>query len=863
MCPTIVVARSLEHASCCLESNLETLGKLVAGRPGVVVGFWLALLAGLAVVAPAWDSVVQDGEFAFLPEDADSRVAERAFLAAFPEHQQASQIFVVVRRTTNSTGLTSADRKFVDEVLVPRLKAAVGFVENDDVADEPPPEGQGIEPAQAAPQAERLVTDIKWFKTRGIGSQLESTDNKATLVQIELKYEFLNKKNHPVVQAVEGVLEELRHETAPRPDGPGDARTASVMPGGLDLAVSGNAVFGRDTMKAAQDSAKATEFWTVILVVILLLAIYRAPLLALIPLATVALATEIARKALSVLAGWGWVDLFSGIETYTTVVVYGAGVDYCLFLIARYKEEMDSGATLHESVVLSLTRVGAALVASAGTVMCGIGMMVFAEFGKFQQAGVAITFGLAIVLLAALTFTPAMLRLIGRGAFWPRVPTERIDRDGGWLPSSSLATTLRDSDLFREMWRRICAALLKRPGTIWLTSVGIMLPFAIVGVIFFSYLSYGLLSELPDTAPSVRGSRAVQDHFPAGEIGPIQVLVRKPGLEFRRRGEPRDLVEQLTKSLSERREELGLALIRSWTAPLGVPARKEVDEGSVLVRAAREKLAYESYVSNVDKSATRLDLIPESDPFSRDSITQFNTFKQRFIDTLPEGLNGAEVYFMGVTASVADLKVVTDRDQVRIDILVLGGVFLILVILLRRPMISLYLIASVFFSYLATLGVTFAVFWAMDPAEFAGLDWKVPMFLFTILIAVGEDYNIFLMTRIDEESEKYGPVLGVTHALDRTGSIISSCGIIMAGTFGSLLAGSLMGMDQLGFALAFGVLLDTFVVRPILVPAYLILLHTGRFGRVGLWLGAKPLEESSQHVAVPPATEKDEAPAAP
>ena len=170
----------------------------------------------------------------------------------------------------------------------------------------------------------------------------------------------------------------------------------------------------------------------------------------------------------------------------------------------------------------------------------------------------------------------------------------------------------------------------------------------------------------------------------------------------------------------------------------------------------------------------------------------------------------------------------TDSDQIRIDILVLGGVFLILMVLLRRLTISLYLIVSVFFSHLVTLGMTFAVFWVMDPSGFAGLDWKVPMFLFTILIAVGEDYNIFLMTRIDEEQRLHGPVAGVISALQKTGSIISSCGIIMAGTFCSLLAGSLVGLHQLGFALAFGVLLDTFVVRPILVPSFLVLLYDGR-----------------------------------
>src|SRR5262249_20995112 len=145
----------------------------------------------------------------------------------------------------------------------------------------------------------------------------------------------------------------------------------------------------------------------------------------------------------------------------------------------------------------------------------------------------------------------------------------------------------------------------------------------------------------------------------------------------------------------------------------------------------------------------------------------------------------------------------------------------------------LYLLASVLFSYYATLGVSFIVFWLLDPVAFAGIDWKVAIFLFTILIAVGEDYNIFLLTRVREEQARPAQVVGVREPLVRTCPITSSCGAIMAGTFTSLLAGSLTEMKQLGFALAFGVLLDTFVVRPILVPAFLILLHSGRLSRRG------------------------------
>ncbi len=811
--------------------------------PAILLG-WLIALVALKLSAPNWQDVIEEGEFAFLPDEMPSLAGERQYEEAWGE-PFASNIALVVRR--ERTKLNEQDREFIVNVLKPRLVSIVeriGLPEpstqttrDDQKTASPDPD----ETSEA--NEESLDKKIKTFATTGWQKILDSSDGTATMVVINLKTEFFNARNIPLIDAVADLIErdgELHQK---------DASGKSPVPPGLELALSGSATVGRDILRAATESSKATEIWTVILVVALLLLIYRAPILAIIPLATVAVATEFSLALLTILAEHGILSLFNGIEVYVKILCYGAGVDYCLFLIARFKEELDDGIETAEAVSGSIAKVGEALVASAGTVICGIGMMIFADFGKFRQAGIAITIGLVVVLIASLTFTPAMLRLAGRWSFWPHVATRRVRSSGGWVSATGLMASLLRKNVFQVIWQKTSEVILEKPAFILTLSIALMLPFAVVAIVCFDNLSYGLLSELPPDNTSVLGAKAIQKHYPDGIAGPVTLLLHNPDMNFDEE-DGREFVNKLVESLFERNKELELADIRSVVHPFGIAIARAEEQAlngnleappklSFLEASLRRETLFKAqqhYISQAESfngSMTQIDFVSSNDPFARDSIRQFEDLKEYVKAEAHKFLSSnakLDVYGIGPTASIRDLKTVTDRDQLVVDSLVLMGIFLILVALLRQITIPVYLIVSVFFSYLVTLGATFTFFYALDPSSFTGLDWKVPTFLFTILIAVGEDYNIFLMTRIREEQVTHGPVKGVAIALTRTGSIISSCGIIMAGTFSSLMAGTLAGMHQLGFALAFGVLLDTFVVRPILVPAFLVLYYEGRLG---------------------------------
>ena len=795
-------------------------GEVVTRWWFVVLGLWVAAFFALRMYAPPFAQYASAGEFNFLPEGMASRQAETLFDRAFPGRKTTSNIVIVAERE-EQTGLTEDDEAFITDALQPGLEKV-----RDDVNALPKPaDGLPKKTDEAGVPDTRIVGDIRTFATRGIGELLVSHDRKATLITLELAMDFQDIHNWPIVEKVETLISELQKE--------------GKAPKGLKLSLTGSATLGRDLSRAEKESARNTSRLTIILVVALLLIIYRAPLVAMIPLLTLFVSVDISLHILALLAKGGYISVFAGLEEYTTVITYGPGIDYCLFLIARYKENLEECLPTREALSRAMGQVDSAILASAATVICGIGMLSFAQFGKFHEAGIGISLALTITLIATLTLTPAMLVMVGHWAFWPK---RGVQCDEGHRPFAGEEGAVQ-KNLFEPMWAYMGKVIEKRPLVSLVTTLGLMSPLIVFGLFIYRDVTYGLIESLPKTVASAEGARALEKHFPAGITGPINVLIQNPNVDFR--GESGvAMIDGVVDKLMKRKDELKIADIRSVVKPLGESpasaASSSEEEDSffsrvVAMRATRTR-SETHYVSNVAELSghvTELEIIGLINPFAMESIAKLDQLQAAMQESLPsDQREKTTLSFFGPTASVRDVNRISESDQWRIYFLVVSCVLLILMVLLRSFIVSIYLMITVLMSFLATLGATWLLFHAIDPSGFAGLDWTVPLFLFVVLIAIGEDYNIFLVTRIHEEQERHGLVHGITTALSRTGGIITSCGFIMAGTFASLAAGSLTRMQQLGFALAFGVMLDTFVIRPVLVPAFLMILYNERYGLV-------------------------------
>jgi RND superfamily putative drug exporter len=424
-----------------------------------------------------------------------------------------------------------------------------------------------------------------------------------------------------------------------------------------------------------------------------------------------------------------------------------------------------------------------------------------------------------------------MLALLGKSIFWPLRAPHRSTSPGTDMDGP-------DERPLTGFWARVADLVVNYPLAILSVCLIVLTPLAVVGARAKS--NYNQLGDLDSDRPSVVGANVVKRHFPVGELSPATALIDNPSLDFQS-PQGHKAIEEVSRLLVEIPD---VAEIRSLSQPLGPPPDPAPPQGflnrlagqavrtGVLSRYVSTRPAVETDRNHI----TRIEVVFETDPFSGSSLQALERVHETLRGATAAGQvleATAAIGIVGSTAMVRDLRRVTTSDERRMYVLVTLGVYAVLVILLRRPGISLYLIATVVLGYLASLGLTELLFQALHrgPSPWDGLDWTVGFFLFVILVAVGEDYNILLMARVIEEERSYGTTEGTRRAVAHTGGIISSCGLIMAGTFGSMLTGSLTSLRELGFALGLGVLLDTFLVRPILVPAFLILIEQVRSRR--------------------------------
>ena len=763
------------------------IGRLTSYHPWAFVCGWLTIAVVVGTLAPNWDRNSQDDDIRALPEYCPSVRGYKLLEEAFPGDVFASNLVLAFERAASP--LTDADYKAIDAV-----RERLETLRHD-------------EPALAIQAIHAPGDPI-------LGKKLKSVDGNCALVKVQLQSPYMAVQTRFTVDRIDEVVSKV---------------LADQSVDGLKLHPTGPAGIGRDLIRVSTNSLENTTLATVLLVIVILLWVYRAPLLAMVPLLTIAIAVYVALQSLALLTLIPGFKLASASQIFAVVMLYGAGTDYCLFLVSRYREELAEGRPLGFSVERSVDNVGHALAASAGTVICGLGLMGTADFAKVRSGGPAIALSLLVAFLASLTLTPSLLKILGGLAFWPGKAPGR--------PGAHFSTGRRESEE-EDFWTRLSGRLLKRPGLAWLGAMAVLAPLALLGTA--TRTSFRATAELSGHSPSIVGLEAVQRHFPAGEAGPVTVLLESPVPFDNAHG--RRLIEHLSRGflhLDNVRE------VRALTRPLGqpIPEPAQPAQASSSWAAAWQKvvdsidsqvrrMAGQHYLSTIParddmpaRHVTRLEVVLETDPFDPKSATTLGSIQTWISSELPNdsrAFGPVKGETFGITVAAFDLASVTENDRARINLLVTAAVFVILFLFVRDLILAAYLLLTVLFSYMVTLGATMLIAWIGFARPFGEVDWRVPFFLFVILVAVGEDYNILLVSRMLQERRKHGPAMAMRLAVARTGSTITSCGLIMAGTFATLMLAGLNTLVQIGFALAFGVLLDTLIVRPILVPALCI-----------------------------------------
>ncbi|MFD9395708.1 MMPL family transporter [Streptomyces sp. NPDC060000] len=521
---------------------------------------------------------------------------------------------------------------------------------------------------------------------------------------------------------------------------------------GLAVHITGPGGTSADFSKAFEGIDSTLLLAAMGVVVVMLLITYRSPTLLVVPVLAVVAALFTAQALIYFLAQHAGLTVNGQSAGILTVLVFGAGTDYALLLVARYREELRRHEDRHEAMALALHRAGPAVLASGATVVLSMLMLLAAEMNSTRGLGPVAAIGVAVALLAMTTLFPALLVICGRWIFWPAIP-----HFGSSDPSE------------RGVWARTGRDIARRPRLVWAVTA-LVLAVCSLGLIQLRAEGISNADAFTGKPDSISGQEVSEKYFPAGSGDPLVVI-----------GD------------TARARQVKLAVARTEgvvPTSLGLPpGTKPVHEGKVLFEA--------TMTAPADSEAAKQTV-------------------ERVRDAVHE-VPDADAQVGGGTAALLDMDKATTHDNRLIIPLVLGVVLLILCALLRALIAPLLLVGTVILSFTAALGLSALAFRHLF--DYAGESTDFPLFVFVFLVALGIDYNIFLTTRIREEAAHQGTRKGVLTGLAATGAVITSAGLVLAGTFAALATLPMVAFAEIGFAVALGVLLDTFIVRSVLVTS--------------------------------------------
>ncbi|MEU6707969.1 MMPL family transporter [Streptomyces wuyuanensis] len=520
-------------------------------------------------------------------------------------------------------------------------------------------------------------------------------------------------------------------------------------------------------------------------VLLILLLVYRSLLLPLVVIAGAVLALGLACAVVYALADRDVVRVDGQVQGILSILVIGAATDYALLLTARYREELAGSGDGFAAMRAALRRSTGPVVASAATVALGLLALLFSDLTNNRALGPVGAIGIVCAVLTTLTFLPAVLVLLGRAAYWPARP----GRPAG------------DGASGQGVWSRVAALVDRAPRKVWAATLA--------GLLACAAFAPGLVAKgvpldeiFVNDAPSVTAQAVLGEHFPGGSGNPAVVVADAGRVgEVTAAAAATDGVDSAAPATASGRPGAGEPLVAGGKVRIDVTLEDAADSD-----AAKD-------------TVVRL----------RDAV---------------HAVPGADALVGGYTAQQYDTQRTAERDRLLIVPVVLVVILLILVALLRSVLVPVLLVATVALNFLATLGVSALVFQGVF--GFSGTDASVPLYGFVFLVALGVDYNIFLMSRVREESLLHGTRAGLLRGLTATGGVITSAGVVLAATFAALAVIPLAFLVQIAFIVAFGVLLDTLVVRSLLVPALV-----RDIGRVAWWpgrLSREPVREAPPRV---------------